>query len=144
MRKCPSYFVFLNQSDSEFLCSKIYLKTEYAWYIVDTPSKLYRPYFISFWLQHRVLHLLVTSALANSSITLAKFFKLPQVKADALIISQMLGRPLVRDDMLSENTVRPASFQLHAFDPILEILYSDSTFKPPSRWNSTSSRSSRS
>src|ERR1700733_1478417 len=128
MRECSSYFVLPSQSDLDLLCSKIYLKTEYAWYIIDTPSKLYHPYFIGFWVRHRVLHLLVTSSLANSSITLAKFFKSPQVKADASIISQMLGRPLVLDDMLSENMVKPPSFWLHTSDLILEILYSDSTF----------------
>src|SRR5258708_35104625 len=112
MRECPSCSVFLSQSDLDFLYSKIYLKTEYAWYIVDTPSKLYHPYFIGYWAKHRVLHLLVTSAMANSSITLAKFFRSPQVKADATTISQMLGRPLVRDDMLSENIVSLPLFRL--------------------------------
>ena len=135
MRECPSCSVFLSQSDLDFLYSKIYLKTEYAWYIVDTPSKLYHLYFIGYWMKHRALHLLVTSAMANSSITLAKFFRSPQVKADATIISRMLGRPLVRDDMVSENTVGLPLFQLCTSNIISEILYSDSTFKPQSGWN---------
>lgn len=84
----------------------MYLKTEFAWYILDAPSKLYHAYFINFWLKHRILHLLVTSALAHPSITLLKFFQSPEVKDDMLVISRTLGRPLSKDDILSEDTVR--------------------------------------
>jgi DNA (cytosine-5)-methyltransferase 1 len=86
--------------------SKIYLKTEFAWYILDAPSELYHIYFVGFWLKHRVLHLLVTSALANPNITLAGFFQSPVVKEDASSILQVLGRLLSRDDILSEDIVR--------------------------------------
>jgi DNA (cytosine-5)-methyltransferase 1 len=84
----------------------MYLKTEFAWYILDAPSMLYHAYFINFWLNHRVLHLLVTSALANPGITLSKFLQSPEMEEDTPVISQTLGRPLTRDDILSEDTVR--------------------------------------
>jgi DNA (cytosine-5)-methyltransferase 1 len=85
--------------------SKIYLKTEFAWYILDAPSKAYHAYFIEFWLKHRVLHLLVTSALAHPSITLSKFLWSPEIKDDTTIISRALGRPLSIDDVLSKDMV---------------------------------------
>ncbi|KAF8503256.1 S-adenosyl-L-methionine-dependent methyltransferase [Russula emetica] len=82
---------------------KIYLKTRYAWYILNAPSKSYRPYFSGYWLKHQVLHLLVTSALANSAITLAKFLESPDIKGDTSAISQILKRPLSKDDILSKD-----------------------------------------
>jgi DNA (cytosine-5)-methyltransferase 1 len=84
----------------------MYLKTESAWYILDAPSKPYHIYFIDFWLRHRVLHLLVTSALANPSITLFKFLQSPEIKYDASVISRALGRPLSENDILSKDMVR--------------------------------------
>jgi DNA (cytosine-5)-methyltransferase 1 len=84
----------------------MYLKTEFAWYILDAPSKLYKSYFSGFWLKHQVLHLLVTSALADPTITLAKFLQSPEVKGDASAISQVLKRTLSKDDILSEDMVR--------------------------------------
>jgi DNA (cytosine-5)-methyltransferase 1 len=106
-----SYFNQLNVSAH----SKMYLKTEFAWYILDNPAKLYRRYFYDFWLKHRILHLLVTSALANPSITLAQFFQLPVVKGDTSVISDVLGRHLSRDDILSEDTVRLYILILHMY-----------------------------
>lgn len=82
------------------------MKTEFAWYILDAPSKPYKSYFTGFWLKHQVLHLLVTSALADPAITLAKFLQLPEVKGDTSAISQILKRPLFKDDIFSEDTVR--------------------------------------
>lgn len=93
----------------------MYLKTEFAWYILDMPAKLYRPYFVTFWLKHRVLHLLVTSALANPSATFAGFFQSPEVKEDASNALEVLGRPLSREDILAEDTVSLCFFILHTF-----------------------------
>jgi DNA (cytosine-5)-methyltransferase 1 len=108
----------LNQPNSEY--SKIYLKTEFAWYILDGPSKPYESHFSSFWLKHQVLHLLVTSALADPTITLAKFLQLPEVKGD-----------ISKDDIISEDMVR------HSFliwfsqsNTLLESLHSRNTFGP--------------
>ena len=86
----------------------MYLKTEFAWYILDAPSKLYHTCFIDFWLKHRVLHLLVTSALANPSVTLSKFLRSREIKGDASVISKALGRPLSEDDVLSQDMVWPS------------------------------------
>lgn len=83
----------------------MYLKTNFAWYILDAPSRLYHAFFINFWLKHRVLHLLVTSALANPTITLPKFLQ-SLAKDDKSVIFKALGRPLSEDDVLSGDTVR--------------------------------------
>lgn len=86
------------------------MKTEFAWYILDTPSKQYKSYFSGFWLKHQVLHLLVTSALADPTITLAKFLQSLEVMGDTSAISQILKRPLSKDDILSEDMVRHPLF----------------------------------
>lgn len=84
----------------------MYLKTKFAWYILDAPSKLYHTFFINFWLKHRVLHLLVTSALENPIITLPKFLQSLATKDSMSVVSQALGRLLSEDDILSKDTVR--------------------------------------
>lgn len=93
----------------------MYLKTEFAWYILDTPSKLYKSYFSGLQLKHQVLHLLVTSALEDPTLTLAKFLQSLEVMGDASAISQILKRPLSKDDILSEDMVRhPFIYCMHA------------------------------
>lgn len=91
----------------------MYLKTGFAWYILDTPSKPYKSYFGGFWLKHQVFHLLVTSAMADPTITLAKFLQLSEVKGDISAISQILGRPLSKDVILSEDMVSHSLFIIH-------------------------------
>lgn len=81
--------------------SKIYLKTRYAWYILNAPSNLYRSYFSGYWLKHRALHLLVTSALANPAITLAKFLD----SLDTSAISKTI-KSFSKNDIFSDDTVR--------------------------------------
>jgi hypothetical protein len=45
-------------------------------------------------------------ALADPAITLAEFLRSPEVKGDTSAISQILKRPLSKDDVLSEDIVR--------------------------------------
>ncbi|KAF9469258.1 hypothetical protein BDZ94DRAFT_1244081 [Collybia nuda] len=71
--------------ETKALDSKIYLRTSFAWYILDTPSALYQPLFIPFWTQHRILHLLVTHSLKNPRITYEQFLD---------IVSQSDDEPL--------------------------------------------------
>jgi DNA (cytosine-5)-methyltransferase 1 len=84
----------------------MYLKTKFAWYILDAPSRSYHTFFINFWLKHRVLHQLVTSVLVNPTITLPKFLQSLATKDDTSVIFKALGRPLSEDDVLSKDTVR--------------------------------------
>lgn len=109
----------------------MYLKTEFAWYILDAPSKSYKSYFGGFQLKHQVLHLLVTSALADPAITLAKFLQLSEVKGDTSASSQILKRPLSKDDIISNDMVRIFLFIIYASSNMaLEGLHSKSTFGP--------------
>lgn len=87
----------------------MYLRTKYAWYILDMPSVSYAPFHIGFWLQHRILHLIVSSAQADSRITYEKFLsslKITPDSSDAVAISmKMLGRELDREDVESDVVV---------------------------------------
>jgi hypothetical protein len=44
--------------------------------------------------------------LANPAITLVEFLESPDIKGDTSAISQILKRPLSKNDILSENMVR--------------------------------------
>jgi hypothetical protein len=44
--------------------------------------------------------------MANPAITLAEFLESPDIKGDASAISQVLKRPLSKNDILSEDMVR--------------------------------------
>ena len=94
----------------------MYLRTEYAWYILDMPSAIYSPFFIDFWLQHRILHLVVTAAMANGRITFDRFIASLEVTpdtSDAIAIAiKMLGRELSQHDVESDDVV---SFALVVF-----------------------------
>jgi len=109
----------------------MYLKTKFAWYILDAPSKSYHTFFINFWLKHRVLHLLVTSALANPTITLPKFLQSLATEDDMSVVFQALGRLLSEDDILSEDTVRqPFTCILYILISVLEELFTRGTTGP--------------
>jgi hypothetical protein len=56
----------------------------------------------------------VTSALANSAITLAKFLESSDIKGDTSAISQILKRPLSKDDILSKDMVSHPFFIAYA------------------------------
>ena len=108
----------------------MYLKTKFAWYILDAPSKLYHTFFIDFWLKHRVLHFLVTSALENPIITLPKFLQSLATKDSMSVVSQALGRLLSEDDILSKDTVRQHFTFIICSNIALEGLYTRDTIGP--------------
>jgi DNA (cytosine-5)-methyltransferase 1 len=87
----------------------MYLRTKYAWYILDMPSATYSPFFTGFWLQHRILHLVVTAAMTNSRITFDAFIASLQVtpeSSDAIAIAmKVLGRELTEEDVQSDDVV---------------------------------------
>ncbi|KAH8099541.1 S-adenosyl-L-methionine-dependent methyltransferase [Cristinia sonorae] len=54
--------VNVNDVNEDKLDRKIYLRTQYAWYILDAPSPTYAPYFETFWKGHCGFHLVVSCA----------------------------------------------------------------------------------
>lgn len=89
-----------NSFDSHF-----YLKTQHAWYILATPARIYRPFFINFWAKERIFHLVAHSALDNDWITLAQFiWSLAVTPESAEVLKStrsMLGRDLIEEDIIS-------------------------------------------
>lgn len=87
----------------------MYLRTKYAWYILDTPSAKYSPFFDGFWLKHRMLHLVVSAAQENPRITYDQFVKSLKISAessDAVALSmKILGRELTKDDVENDDVV---------------------------------------
>ena len=57
------------------LARHIYLRTEYAWYILDRPADEYATFFAPFWTTHFVFHTLMTSASANRRLTYPEFLE---------------------------------------------------------------------
>ncbi|KAI0064526.1 S-adenosyl-L-methionine-dependent methyltransferase [Artomyces pyxidatus] len=82
---------------------KIYLQTKYAWYILETPSPTYQPFFLPFWLKHRVLHLIVSTAMFAERTTYEKFITSLQLSEsssdDAAAALDVLGREITEEDL---------------------------------------------
>jgi len=97
-------------NDSFLDASKIYIRTESAWYILGRPSKLYRDDYTPFWTQVCILHLIIAKALQNPKSTYDEFindFDDPQFKNKFIVSAKMiLGRDLNRDDLEQDNIVR--------------------------------------
>lgn len=88
---------------SKSLDSKIYIRTRFSWYILDSPSAAYKPFFTSFYIQHRLLHLLVTTSLKEPRITYDQFVdSLHRETDENLITYDFLGRELAREDLESD------------------------------------------
>ncbi|KAF9535246.1 S-adenosyl-L-methionine-dependent methyltransferase [Crepidotus variabilis] len=87
---------------------KIYVKTQYAWYILAQPSKEYQPFFRPFWVMHRILHVLLATSKDRNRLTYAEFtneISLLDDLVDALVSSKkILGRPLNQQDVESFQT----------------------------------------
>ncbi|KAG7092771.1 hypothetical protein E1B28_009094 [Marasmius oreades] len=52
---------------------KIYIRTNYAWYILDRPSPMYMPFFKSFFIQHRLCHLILSRLLLDIELSTEEF-----------------------------------------------------------------------
>lgn len=91
------------------MCSYLYIKTHLAWYILESPAEVYRPFFLPFWTQCRLFHLIASACLVDPCVTLHDFLSSLQVTPSSteLIIStvSMLGRPLVEDDFMETTVV---------------------------------------
>ncbi|KAJ7438478.1 S-adenosyl-L-methionine-dependent methyltransferase [Mycena latifolia] len=61
-----------DESDEE-VDENIYIKTKDAWYILDTPSSIYRPFWSPFRVLHRFAHRIIMDAFENRRITYDEF-----------------------------------------------------------------------
>ncbi|KJA27122.1 hypothetical protein HYPSUDRAFT_212781 [Hypholoma sublateritium FD-334 SS-4] len=98
------------QSEGDYpIDPKIYVRTEYAWYILGMPSRSYQPFFTSFWKCHRMLHLVVAASADNSRITRSEFLEaLPELdQAEDLVTNanSVLGRDLREADLDSDEVI---------------------------------------
>ncbi|KAJ6502172.1 S-adenosyl-L-methionine-dependent methyltransferase [Mycena sanguinolenta] len=59
-------------SDGEFN-ENIYIKTDYAWYLLDKPSTLYESFWQPLWLRHQLAHRVLTSSLNEPRMTMDQF-----------------------------------------------------------------------
>lgn len=89
--------------------SNIYILTQYAWYILDLPSPLYSPFYTHFWLKHRVLHLVVSSAISRPRLRYDDFIcsldVSPTSDDDVAVSLKILGRSITEDDVQSDDVV---------------------------------------
>ncbi|KAJ6531335.1 S-adenosyl-L-methionine-dependent methyltransferase [Mycena capillaripes] len=61
--------------DEEELDEKIYIQTEDAWYILESPSPIYSLYWTSLWVRHRFAHLVLLSSLNDLDTTYDQFLE---------------------------------------------------------------------
>ena len=89
--------------------SKMYIRTDFAWYILGSPSRQYNHLFRPFWLRHRILHLLVTASTEQTRLTYEAFKdKIQQFDEaeDSITTSlSILGRKLRKQDAESSEVV---------------------------------------
>ncbi|KAL0581108.1 hypothetical protein V5O48_000897 [Marasmius crinis-equi] len=57
----------------EGLDGKIYLRTKYAWYILDLPAEAYRPLYLPFFTRQRLCHLALSRLLEEEELTTEEF-----------------------------------------------------------------------
>lgn len=62
--------------------SKVYIETECAWYILDTPLPEYEPFFQHFFIPLRISQMIITSALKSPRMTYEEFLGRFVVKVD--------------------------------------------------------------
>jgi len=94
---CPDFFV-----------RKIYIRTDFAWYILGLPSRQYIHLFRPYWLQHRILHLLVNAS-TDPRLTY-KTFKdkiqhFDEAEDNIVNTRSILGRKLRTEDAESPEVV---------------------------------------
>ncbi|KIM49346.1 hypothetical protein M413DRAFT_15448 [Hebeloma cylindrosporum] len=95
--------------DDDGLDSKIYLRTKFAWYILGIPSSTYKPYFAPFWIQQRILHLLVIGSTKNRRLTYSEFQNtiatLDEDEVSVPTSNDLLGRELGGQDLKADEVI---------------------------------------
>lgn len=54
---------------------KVYVRTEYAWYILDTPSENYDPFYSTFSTSQRIFHELIAVSIEDKHINRKEFLE---------------------------------------------------------------------
>ncbi|EMD38163.1 hypothetical protein CERSUDRAFT_122915 [Gelatoporia subvermispora B] len=80
----------------------MYLRTKYAWYILDTPADTYIPLYTGYWLKHRLAHLVASACFDDAEVTYEAFIASLKAEESARAV---LGRSL-REKDLDVNDVR--------------------------------------
>lgn len=75
--------------------SKVYIRTDFAWYILDTPAETYRPFYTDFFVQQVIFHELITEARGDPRLTVAEFIE----------YLQNAGLPVTETDLAEEDIV---------------------------------------
>jgi DNA (cytosine-5)-methyltransferase 1 len=105
---------FCNSVDESSSNRKIYLRTEFAWYILDNPSLQYRPHFAPYFIRQRLCHLVLSMALLDNTLVLDDFlfrlgtdplFQDGSVHENLFLPSFVVGQRISREDMESKETV---------------------------------------
>lgn len=89
----------------------MYIRTDFAWYILGLPCRQYIHLFRPFWIRHRILHLLVTASADQTRLTYQTFKDNIQDLDDAQAEDNIgttlsiLGRNLTEQDVESSDVV---------------------------------------
>ncbi|KAJ7510195.1 S-adenosyl-L-methionine-dependent methyltransferase [Mycena galericulata] len=75
-----------------------YIETKDAWYILESPSELYRPFWIPFWIRHHFAHRLLTAAFEQPRTTYEEF-------VGSLDDSAQISELLTEDEFKSDEVV---------------------------------------
>lgn len=102
-RKSISCFIFL--SHQYHPRSKLYIKTEHAWYILYVPSPNYYNFFAPFWIKARLFHQVISSLHEDRRMSYEDFLDaLPDSDASEAA-EDVLGCRLTQADLQSDDTV---------------------------------------
>lgn len=108
MRKHSFFDYFAVVADGQ-ISSKIYIRTKFAWYILGIPNASYTPFYTPFWIQHRILHILVTMSLENQRTTYKDFVdnlkKIDNLDDSVVTARLVLGRDLGKTDIETDDVV---------------------------------------
>ncbi|TFY78084.1 hypothetical protein EWM64_g5932 [Hericium alpestre] len=92
--------------ETGMLDRKIYIRTQFAWYILSTPMDLYIPFFAQFWLKHRLLHLIVSHAMENPRITMDQIVEVLNSSEESpgtVSAQDILERQLTEEDLNADD-----------------------------------------
>ena len=93
---------------------RVWVRTKFAWYILDVPSRQYLPYFARMFVVHLFSHLLLQSAREDPSNTLDDFklsLKITSNSSDTLASAvKVLGRGLTVEDLNNPDVVSSIVF----------------------------------
>ncbi|KAG2020168.1 hypothetical protein CC2G_005536 [Coprinopsis cinerea AmutBmut pab1-1] len=82
---------------------KLYVRTQYAWYILGEPALTYRPFFAPLWTRHRLTHLFLCAAMEDARLSYSDLQNtLPerdQQTQGITTASDILGREFSAEDL---------------------------------------------